>query len=179
MLVVCGLWLGRLQSYWQHMHAAAAGQARQHLQLSVPNVHWAVSSSSPVTYTACAPACRLAYLVAVPAATPRCDEVVCSSTEPLADRVKAITGGTGAGSVLDCVGGELSEQLAAAVRSGGTVWLYGLMEGLSFKGHGAECLFRWAVTTDRDKSTTLARCCYGQLWVCGQCICLRGAGLRL
>jgi NADPH:quinone reductase-like Zn-dependent oxidoreductase len=56
--------------------------------------------------------------------------------------VKAITGGAGAGSVLDCVGGDMAEQLAAAVRSGGTVWLYGLMEGLSFKGHGAECLFR-------------------------------------
>jgi hypothetical protein len=37
----------------------------------------------------------------------------------------------------------MAEQLAAAVRSGGTVWLYGLMEGLTFKGHGAECLFRW------------------------------------
>ncbi|KAF6263151.1 hypothetical protein COO60DRAFT_1293128 [Scenedesmus sp. NREL 46B-D3] len=71
-----------------------------------------------------------------------CDEVVCSSTEPLADRVKAITGGAGAGSVLDCVVGDMAEQLAAAVRNGGTVWLYGLMEGLSFKGHGAECLFR-------------------------------------
>jgi NADPH:quinone reductase-like Zn-dependent oxidoreductase len=72
--------------------------------------------------------------------------VICSSTEPLADRMKAITGGAGAGSVLDCVGGDLAEQLAAAVRSGGTVWLYGLMEGLSFKGHGAECLFRLVIS---------------------------------
>lgn len=68
--------------------------------------------------------------------------MVCSGTEKLAERVKAITGGTGAVSVLDCVGGDLSEELAAAVRTGGTVWLYGLMEGTSFKGNGAECLFR-------------------------------------
>lgn len=68
--------------------------------------------------------------------------MVCSSTEDLAARVKAITGGAGAASVIDSVGGDLSQALGAAVRDGGSVWLYGLMEGLTFKGSGVDCLFR-------------------------------------
>lgn len=71
-----------------------------------------------------------------------CDEVVCSSSDDLAARVKAITGGAGASAVIDSVGGSLSQALGGAVRDGGAVWLYGLMEGLTFTGSGVDCLFR-------------------------------------
>lgn len=57
-------------------------------------------------------------------------------------RVKELTGGSGAAAVLDCVGGQLSEQLGAAVRTGGTVWTYGLMDGLTFTGSGVDAIFR-------------------------------------
>jgi NADPH:quinone reductase-like Zn-dependent oxidoreductase len=72
----------------------------------------------------------------------RCDEVVCSASEDVAARVRAITGGGGACSVIDSVGGALSQQLGAAVRDGGVVWLYGLMDGLTITGSGVDCLFR-------------------------------------
>lgn len=72
----------------------------------------------------------------------RCDEVICSQTEDIAARVKAITGGAGAAAVIDSVGGALSQSLGAAVRDGGTVWLYGLMDGLTFTASGVDCLFR-------------------------------------
>lgn len=58
-------------------------------------------------------------------------------------RVKAVTGGKGAAAVIDSVGGSLSQALGAAVRDGGSVWLYGLMEGLTITGSGVDCLFRW------------------------------------
>jgi NADPH:quinone reductase-like Zn-dependent oxidoreductase len=67
---------------------------------------------------------------------------VCSGTEDIAARVKAITGGSGAAAVIDSVGGALSQSLGGAVRDGGSVWLYGLMEGLTFTGSGVDCLFR-------------------------------------
>lgn len=68
--------------------------------------------------------------------------MVCSSSDDLAARVKAITGGAGASAVIDSVGGSLSQALGGAVRDGGAVWLYGLMEGLTFTGSGVDCLFR-------------------------------------
>jgi NADPH:quinone reductase-like Zn-dependent oxidoreductase len=80
----------------------------------------------------------------------RCDEVVCSGTEDLAARVKSITGGAGAAAVIDSVGGALSQSLGAAVKDGGSVWLYGLMEGLTFTGSGVDCLFRWEARTRGD-----------------------------
>lgn len=70
--------------------------------------------------------------------------MVCSGTEDVAARVKQITGGAGAVSVIDSVGGALSQVLGGAVRNGGSVWLYGLMEGLTFTGSGVDCLFRCA-----------------------------------
>lgn len=69
-------------------------------------------------------------------------EVIVSASEDVAERVRTITGGAMAASVIDCVGGGLSQQLGAAVRDGGSVWLYGLMEGLTFTGSGVDCLFR-------------------------------------
>lgn len=68
--------------------------------------------------------------------------MVCSATEDLVARVKDITGGKGAVAVIDSVGGELSQSLGAAVRDGGSVWLYGLMEGLTCTASGVDCLFR-------------------------------------
>jgi NADPH:quinone reductase-like Zn-dependent oxidoreductase len=71
-----------------------------------------------------------------------CDEVVCSTTEDLVARVKAFTEDKGAAAVIDSVGGSLSQALGAAVRDGGSVWLYGLMDGLTITGSGVDCLFR-------------------------------------
>eukprot|EP00879_Flechtneria_rotunda_P014358 GHRR01014999.1.p1 GENE.GHRR01014999.1~~GHRR01014999.1.p1 ORF type:complete len:277 (+),score=108.16 GHRR01014999.1:238-1068(+) len=71
-----------------------------------------------------------------------CDEVVVTSTQNLVEQVHAITGGRGAASVLDSIGGDLSEALAGAVRDGGTIWLYGVMGGPTFTGSGIATLFR-------------------------------------
>ncbi len=68
--------------------------------------------------------------------------MLCSQTEDIVARVKSITGGSGAAAVIDSVGGALSQSLGAAVRDGGSVWLYGLMEGVTFTGSGVDCLFR-------------------------------------
>jgi NADPH:quinone reductase-like Zn-dependent oxidoreductase len=56
--------------------------------------------------------------------------------------VKAFTEDKGAAAVIDSVGGSLSQALGAAVRDGGSVWLYGLMDGLTITGSGVDCLFR-------------------------------------
>lgn len=71
------------------------------------------------------------------------DEVVVfSGSEPLAEEVKRLTGGRGAHSVIDSIGGDISRELGAAVRDGGSVWLYGLMGGVTFIGDGLSLLFR-------------------------------------
>ncbi len=44
-------------------------------------------------------------------------------------RAQAVTGGRGAYAALDCLGGDQTQQVAAAVRQGGTVVLYGGMAG--------------------------------------------------
>lgn len=70
------------------------------------------------------------------------DAVVVTTTQDLAQEVMAVTGGAGAYAVIDSIGGDISNDLAAAVRPGGTVYLYGLMGGLDFKGNGIAVLFR-------------------------------------
>jgi NADPH:quinone reductase-like Zn-dependent oxidoreductase len=70
------------------------------------------------------------------------EEVIVTSKDDLVERVRTITGGAMAASVIDCVGGALSQQLGAATRDGGSVWLYGLMEGLTFTGSAVDSLFR-------------------------------------
>ncbi len=53
-----------------------------------------------------------------------------------------LAGGAGAASAVDSVGGALMAELAAACKPGASVWLYGLMEGLTFVGSGVDLLFR-------------------------------------
>jgi hypothetical protein len=102
-------------------------------------------SSFPWLYSMCCTAHMCAASKHMLGLCCRCDDVVCSTTEDLVARVKAITGGKGAAAVIDSVGGSLSQALGAAVRDGGSVWLYGLMEGLTITGSGVDCLFRWVV----------------------------------
>ncbi|KAH9559493.1 hypothetical protein CY35_06G062300 [Sphagnum magellanicum] len=57
------------------------------------------------------------------------DEVISTSDEDVATRVKEITGGKLAYGALDAVAGELTKQVAASVRDGGQVFIYGVLAG--------------------------------------------------
>ncbi|KAJ7538634.1 hypothetical protein O6H91_11G057500 [Diphasiastrum complanatum] len=57
------------------------------------------------------------------------DEVICSQTEDVISRVKAITSGRLAHGALDCVGGELTKSVTGSVRRGGLVLIYGVLSG--------------------------------------------------
>jgi NADPH:quinone reductase-like Zn-dependent oxidoreductase len=57
------------------------------------------------------------------------DEIISTSDEDVATRVKEITGGKLAYGALDAVGGELTKQVVASVRDGGQVILYGGLAG--------------------------------------------------
>lgn len=141
---------------------------------------WLLSTplqEKPASHAALLVSCSLhcrRLITAAPAPAPagtacvaccRCDEVVCSSTEDVAARVKAITGGSGAAAVIDSVGGALSQSLSGAVRDGGSIWLYGLMEGLTFTGSGVDCLFRCVVQGCAESTMcTLRRPILGWGW---------------
>ncbi|KAI8473705.1 MAG: chaperonin 10-like protein [Monoraphidium minutum] len=66
---------------------------------------------------------------------------VCSATEDLAARVKEITGGAGADAAVDSVAGPMCEQLGDAMKTGGTIIIYGLMGGMNFTGSALAALF--------------------------------------
>jgi NADPH:quinone reductase-like Zn-dependent oxidoreductase len=57
------------------------------------------------------------------------DEVIVSSSEDVVSRVKEITGGKLAYGALDAVSGTTAGTLAASVRSGGDVFVYGVLSG--------------------------------------------------
>jgi NADPH:quinone reductase-like Zn-dependent oxidoreductase len=57
------------------------------------------------------------------------DEVISTSDEDVAKRVKEITGGKLAYGALDAVAGELTKQVCASVRDGGQVFIYGVLAG--------------------------------------------------
>jgi len=57
------------------------------------------------------------------------DEVINSSEEDVEERVQAITGGKGAHSALDPIGGTFTQVLLKGLRPGGTVLLYGALGG--------------------------------------------------
>jgi NADPH:quinone reductase-like Zn-dependent oxidoreductase len=59
------------------------------------------------------------------------DEVIVSSSEDVVARVKEITGGKLAYGALDAVGGTTTGTLAASVRSGGDVFIYGVLSGIN------------------------------------------------
>ncbi|KAI3438921.1 hypothetical protein D9Q98_001335 [Chlorella vulgaris] len=70
------------------------------------------------------------------------DEVIVTTEEDLVERVKQITGGKGAYATLECVGGEITEQLVKATRNNGTVVVYGAMAAFSFCSGVHDVLFR-------------------------------------
>ncbi|KAL3698648.1 hypothetical protein R1sor_012724 [Riccia sorocarpa] len=53
------------------------------------------------------------------------DEVICYTSEDVVSRVKEITGNKLAYGALDCVGGDVTKLVAASVRGGGHVFVYG------------------------------------------------------
>ncbi|CAM6126873.1 unnamed protein product [Calypogeia fissa] len=53
------------------------------------------------------------------------DEVICSTTEDIVERVREITSGKLAHGALDCVGGNVTKAVAASVRNEGQVFVYG------------------------------------------------------
>ncbi|KAL3695748.1 hypothetical protein R1sor_009824 [Riccia sorocarpa] len=55
------------------------------------------------------------------------DEVICHTSEDVVSRVKEITGKKLAYGALDAVGGELTERVAASVRRGGQMFIYGVL----------------------------------------------------
>lgn len=63
------------------------------------------------------------------------DEVIVTSEEDIGERVKEITGGKGAYAGVECVGGELFEQVTSGLRAGGTCIVYGAMSGLQVRTH--------------------------------------------
>ncbi|MHB8624713.1 MAG: zinc-dependent alcohol dehydrogenase family protein [Aggregatilineales bacterium] len=64
------------------------------------------------------------------------DEVICTSDEDVAERVKAITGGKGVPYALDAVGGDTGTQAFAALGRHGTLVVYGLLSGEPMKVDG-------------------------------------------
>lgn len=73
------------------------------------------------------------------------DEVIVSTEEDVVERVKAITGGKGAWSAMDAVGGEMFSKCASSVRAGGTVFVYGALSGLECSFSIPDLLFRGVV----------------------------------
>lgn len=61
------------------------------------------------------------------------DEVIDSSTEDIAERVKEITEGKGAYAALDPLGGDFTNKLVSSVRSGGVVLVYSALAGSEMK----------------------------------------------
>lgn len=57
------------------------------------------------------------------------DEVICSTDEDVVARAKEITGGKGAWGALDAVSGIMTQTLAACVRDGGQIFIYGVLGG--------------------------------------------------
>lgn len=74
------------------------------------------------------------------------DYVICTETEDIAARVKEITAGKGCYGAVDAVAGDLTQRMTAAVRSGGTLIIYGAMAGIEFKGSVVDTLFRQVST---------------------------------
>lgn len=72
------------------------------------------------------------------------DEVICTSDGPdgVSDAVMEITDGDGAWAAVDPVAGDMTAILQEATRQGGTVLLYGALEGLDFRGSVVSSVFR-------------------------------------
>lgn len=69
-------------------------------------------------------------------------DVVLTEDEDIPARVKEITGGAGAWAAVDAVTGELTGKVMGGLRDHGSVYIYGLMSGLTFTGPATEALFR-------------------------------------
>jgi len=56
------------------------------------------------------------------------DEVICTDTENLGERVKAITAGQGVKYAIDCVGGEGTSEILKAMAFGGKILIFGQLD---------------------------------------------------
>eukprot|EP00475_Leptophrys_vorax_P023295 TRINITY_DN31878_c0_g1_i1.p1 TRINITY_DN31878_c0_g1~~TRINITY_DN31878_c0_g1_i1.p1 ORF type:complete len:372 (+),score=14.01 TRINITY_DN31878_c0_g1_i1:77-1117(+) len=70
------------------------------------------------------------------------DECICSTDEDVVARVTEITGGQMAYGAIDSVAGELTGQVIASLRPGGTVLIFGGASGLNFTASIVDPLFR-------------------------------------
>eukprot|EP00270_Netrium_digitus_P017908 TRINITY_DN670_c0_g1_i5.p1 TRINITY_DN670_c0_g1~~TRINITY_DN670_c0_g1_i5.p1 ORF type:complete len:403 (+),score=115.45 TRINITY_DN670_c0_g1_i5:194-1402(+) len=70
------------------------------------------------------------------------DEVINSSDEDVVAKVKEITGGKLAYGAVDSVAGSLTKSVAASVRSGGTVLIFGGASGADFTASIGDLIFR-------------------------------------
>ena len=67
--------------------------------------------------------------------------------DDIAAEVEKITGGKGAYGAIDCVAGDLTGQMLAAVRPGGQILLYGAMASFSTTLNVGDLLFKQKVGT--------------------------------
>lgn len=84
------------------------------------------------------------------------DEVIVSTEEGVVDRVKQITNRKLAYAAVDPIGGEFTKDVAAAVRRGGTVYVYGALGGTTVTVGLGDLLFRGVHVTGFWLSTWLA-----------------------
>ncbi|GMH36513.1 hypothetical protein BSKO_04381 [Bryopsis sp. KO-2023] len=76
------------------------------------------------------------------------DEVVCSATENITERVREITGGRMAYAAVDAVAGNMTGKVVSSVRNNGTVYLYGWLSGFQLEGiNAADLMFRGVTVT--------------------------------
>ena len=78
--------------------------------------------------------------------TCRGDEVLCNDDD-IAAEVEKITGGKGAYGAIDCVAGDLTGRMLAAVRPAGQILVYGALAGFSTSMNVGDLLFKQKVGT--------------------------------
>ena len=105
--------------------------------------------------------------------TCRGDEVLCNGDD-IAAEVEKITGGKGAYGAIDCVAGDLTGRMLAAVRPAGQIIVYGAMAGFSTTMNVGDLLFKQKVGTGpRSYFFTLCIC------IAVQCACHQGCVVRV
>jgi NADPH2:quinone reductase len=70
------------------------------------------------------------------------DAAIATTDGDVIERVRQLTGGRGATAALDAVGGETGALALRALRSGGTMLVYGMLGGEPLPLHNGEMLFR-------------------------------------
>jgi NADPH:quinone reductase len=73
------------------------------------------------------------------------DEVICTSDEDLAERIKEITGKAGLTKVIDAVGGNTGATVANSLGRGGVMLVYGLLSGNPIPIDGGRMIFNSSI----------------------------------